>query len=242
MKKIYFNLTLIALCLFVLTSCSSRYRFVTKGLSETDSSYLITKAGKRIDANEIVVKPRKLKVDGQTYPIGDLSVIKSKKMYFVIHDGKLYLTEMYGKINLLYTLSYTTTYSTSNYAAGSGMSGMNNMSTTNVTKSYYLQKQGSATVDRLTRGTFLDYVSDNPDALAKAKAHYTWQYTTYVSFVAGAASMIYLVKSVDSNSTFSSLQKPLGALVGSFVLHGVLSSIADHKLHKAIEIYNTASE
>jgi hypothetical protein len=167
--------------------------------------------------------------------LDELSAIKSKKMYFAVSDGKVYMGDIYGKINLLYTMSYSHSYS-------SGMAGVNggmaSGSTSTVSKSYYLQKQGSDVVDKFNRTTFLDYVSDNEDALIKAKAHYIWTYTSYASFAGYIGGAIYLISAVNKDGGSGNYGKPIAIVVGTAVLHGVLTSIADHKLKKAIYIYN----
>jgi len=241
MKKIYLNLLLIISFLFVLSSCTTRYKFTTKGLNETDSSYLVTKEGKHISANDIAVRPSGVKVDNKYYPMGDIVAVKSKKMYFVMDGGTIYLTEIYGKINLLYTLSYNHTNGTGSFAgAGMGMNGGTPSSTT-VSKNYYLQKQGSNNVDRLTRATFLEYVGDNEEALSMAKAHYIWNYTTYASFAGFGVGAILLVKSVAADNGSGNYKGPLLLIGGSAVAHVVLGSIANHKLKGAILTYNNSN-
>lgn len=237
MKQIYLNVIFVVLAIVCLTSCKGpKYSFVTKGLSETDSSYVIKKNGQRVNASNIVVRPRELTVDGQKMSTGDLSVIKSKKMYFIVDGDNLYLTEVYGKLKLLYTLSYTYNYSANNYASGNR--GASGMSSTTVNKSYYLQKEGIPGVVKLTRSSFLEYVSDNDDALAKAKAHYIWNYTSLASFSGFVVGTVYLVSAVTKDNGSGNYAAPISILLGSYLLHGVLTSVADHKLHKAIAIYN----
>lgn len=227
MKHIYLSIVLICTLFIGLTSCNTKYRFVTKGLPETDSSYIVNNEGKRIDADKIEVRQKTLTVDGKETSIDGLLGIKSKRMYFVVNDGKLFMTEIYGKINLLYTVTYTHTYSTGS-----------NPGTTTKTKNYYLQKQDVPEVNKLTHATFLEYVGDNENALRLAKSHYIWNYTSYVSFGGFIVGGVLLVKALGPDKTASDYAAPLALVGGSFILHGVLTSIADHKLKKSIEVYN----
>ncbi|MEO6522602.1 MAG: hypothetical protein ABIN91_13040 [Mucilaginibacter sp.] len=227
MKQFYLSTLLIIFVFIGLTSCNTKYRFVTRGLPDADSSYIVNKRGERIDATKIEVRRNTLTVDGEEMKLDGLTAIKSKKMYFVVNDGRLYFGEIYGKINLLYTISYTHTY-------GSG----SNPGTTTTTKRYYLQKQDSEAVDQLTKATFLEYVGDNEKALSLAKAHYIWNYTSYVSFGGFIVGGVLLVKALGPDKTFKDYTAPLALAGGTFILHGVLTGISNHKLKKSIEVYN----
>jgi hypothetical protein len=245
MKKLYFNLMLMASFVLLFTSCSSRYKFVTEGLPEKDSSYVVTTSGKRVDATDIVVKPNKLTVDKQIYSLDSLTAIKSKKMYFAVNDGKLHLADMYGKINLLYTLSYGTSY-TPGYAGGGGsmggMSGSHGSYQTTVTKTLYLQKQGSTDVDKAKHSVVISYLSDNEEALAKVRGSYAWTYVGYAGWVTAATGLILCfataAKNANTDSPGKSLGLPLSLLGGGFVGFAVSSSISNHKFKKAFKIYN----
>lgn len=250
MKKFYFNLTLVALCLVALTSCSRKFNFVTKGLPNTDSSYLVTTAGKRIDASVIEVKTNnKLTVDGEPYSLEDLSIIRSKKMYFGVKDGELYLGDTYGKICILYKMMYGSSYQANSRTASGGFSGNGTPGQYNstVTKVEYLQKRGSTDIDKLNAGTLIDYVSDNEQALALAKGGKIWGIATYVpfaGFAGGAAwTVARLAKYGEADNTQGQASLNVGApllVIGaSLTAFWITSSVSYHKIHKAIKIYNS---
>jgi hypothetical protein len=257
MKKVYFNLTLVALCLVTLTSCNRKFNFVTKGLPETDSSYLVTTDGKHINASIIEVsRSGKLTVDGQERSLDDLSAIKSKKMYFGVKEGDVYAGEVYGKICLLYKMEMGTSYvgsaaNTPGYGTGytpgygtgyGGAPGMSGYQRT-VKKVEYLQKRGSTDIDRFNAGTLVDYVSDNEAALSKAKGGRTWQIASYVPAAGFAGGVIWtfvdLLKGSKTDDVTPNLGPPLLLAGVSLPVYIVTGSVANHKLHKAIKIYNS---
>lgn len=243
MNKNYFNLLLLAGSLSVLVSCSTKFHFVTKGLPEQDSSYYVTTAGKRINANDIEVRPRKVTADKQIISLDSISAIKSKKMYFSVSDGTLYLCEVYGKINLLYKLVNSMEYvQGSNMGGGFGTTGSYQ---SRVQKVYYIQKLGQPDIDKLNHANFISYVSDNAEALQKARGAYGWLYGSYVGdagFIGGTIYTFYaLLKTAKSNDGSTS-----GPSIGTgLVIAGlsippiiVCGAIYHHKLMKAIKIYN----
>ena len=253
MKKNYFKLLLLACCLLILASCSTKFRFVTKGLREQDSSYYITNNGKRVNATNIEVRPRKVTVDKQIISLDSITAIKSKKMYFSVSDGTLYLCQIYGKMNLLYKLIHTTefVYGT-NTVGGFGATGaygsMGGSYQPRVSKVYYIQKAGSTDIDRLNHANFISYVSDNDEALKKARGAYGWLYGNYVAEAGFTGGIIYTFVALfrtkqnnDGTVTSPSFAPGLIAIGLSIPPMIVCSSIYHHKLMKAIKIYNQPS-
>jgi hypothetical protein len=230
MKKTYPHFLMPLLCLFLLSSCKSQFNFVTRNLPEVDSSYIITKRGKRINAEKIILNSERFSVDNKKYALDTIAVIKSKKRYFVRQSGKLYQTAIYGKINLLYSIDFT---SFSGTGTSSGHSNANKT---------YLQKQGSNQINEFNKEIFYEYVADNPEALKAAHAHYIWQNATWLTFAAGTASFIYFSGSLDGQNVFSSLAKPSLFVAGAIALHVVINKISDSKIRKAILIYDTAEQ
>ena len=236
MKQLYFINLMLVICLFTVTSCSPKFRFVTTGLKDVDSSYVIENDGHRTDAAKIIVRANSVKVDGQKVVPSNLSVIKSKKKYFSVSKGSIYPAEIYGKINLLYQMSYNSLHGS--YHSGYNPGGTVG-STTTAVKGYFLQKQGSSEIVRFTRSAFLDYLADNPKAENLAKAHFIWQNTSWISFAGYAAGIIYVSSAVGNSKP---LGVPIALLGGSAITHFVLTSIADYKLKKAVKVYNGISQ
>lgn len=232
MKQFYLSTLLIISVCIGLTSCNPKYRFVTRGLREVDSSYVINKQGKRIDAANIEVRQTTLTVDGKPTSLDGLSAIKSKKMYFVVNDGTLYFGEIYGKINMLYKLVYVSTY-TAGTGAGSGYHQSRQ-------KVYYLQKDKSATIDKLNKGVLFDYLADNEDALSKAKGAYAWRYGSYAGLAGFATGVIWtgvnLLNAKDGATP--KLGAPLILAGVSYPTYIVAAAVSSHKLKKSIVIYN----
>ncbi len=240
MNKFYSFFALTAFCLLTLTSCSRKFNFTTKGLTETDSSYLVTTDGKHIDASVIEVRTNnELKVDGQVRSLDDLSAIKSKKMYFGIKDGNVYAGEIYGKICLLYKMEMgPMTYSQGGYGGvGNGGTWSQHPS-----KVEYIQKKGSADIDKLNNATLIDYVSDNDGALSKAKGAKTWQLVSIVPAVGFAGGIVWsfvdLLKLAKTTGETANLGPPLLLVGVSLPVYIATTVVANHKLHKAIKIYN----
>ncbi|RKR81120.1 hypothetical protein BDD43_1264 [Mucilaginibacter gracilis] len=246
MKRICLNTLLFIITVLCFTSCNPKYRFVTHGLREVDSSYVITKKGERINAASVIVKRRTLTVDGKEMSLQGLSAIKSKKMYFVINDDELYFGEIYGKINMIYKIVYGYSYNGgaaygTGGVAGSGYGGVSgNGYQRNATRVYYLQKQGSADIDKLNKGVLLDYLSDNDEALHKARGAYAWRYASYGAAAAFATGVVLtgvnLINSKDGSS--HPIGTPLAIAGAALPVYFVTSGIADHKIKKAIYIYN----
>jgi hypothetical protein len=248
MKKNFYYLLLIVVCLLSLTSCSRKFNFVTKGLPSTDSSYLITKEGKQIDATTIDVWPEKIMVDGVRYPKDKVANIRSKKMYFAVNNDVIYSCEIYGKICVLYKVEMSSTYSAGGagfggYSGGGYGGGMGGGYHTTAVKVPYLEKLGSTEIDRMNPSTVVDYVADDDAALAVAKGGKTWHIISYVPAAGFAGGVIYtfvllakLNKSPDSATP--NFGPPL-AIAGVSALAGYITNgISKHKMYKAIKIYN----
>jgi hypothetical protein len=246
MKQFYLRFLFVIATVLSLTSCNPKYRFVTKGLREKDSSYVINSKGERINAAEVVVRRKTLTVDGKEMSLGGLSAIKSKKMYFAVSDGKLYFGEVYGKINMLYEVKYDVMYTNNGFAGGNSYAGggyglHGGSYQTTARKVYYLQKQGSANIDKLNRAVLMDYVADNEDALRTAKASYAWKYGSYIpalGFVTGVVWAATKAVNNKDNSGSASLGAPLALAGISLPLYLISGNLANHKLKKAIYIYN----
>jgi len=252
MKKTCLNLVLLTTCLLILTSCSRKFNFVTKGLPNTDSSYLVTTDGKRIEASAIEIKTNnKLMVDGQAHSLDDLSAIKSKKMYFGVKDNKVYAGESYGKICVLYELVYGSSYQPNTRMASGGYAGNGTPGSyvSSTTKVEYLQKLGSSEIDQLNLGTLIDYVSDNDQALAVANSAKPWKTINTVSFYGFLGSVAYgTVVAIHNGKTApidgvqpaqTSYTVPLLAAGATLVIDLISGSIENHKIRKAIKIYNS---
>ena len=233
-----------ALCLFMLTSCGVRYKFKTEGLTEKDSSYLVTRSGQKIEAAKIVVKTTKVKVDGQEYPTGDLKAIKSKKMYFVVNKGEVYAVEMYGKINLMFQYSYGTSYSPT-YTPGTsaynvfGPGGSHQV----LIKNYFLQKRDSTDIVDASHAHYIDYVSDNEHALRIARGSYGWRYANYAAAGVFAVGTLYYglkLYQVSQNSDAQIGSGSYGLLAAGAAIPVYIAThiIANHKFNRAIRVYN----
>lgn len=239
MKQLYFNSIIASVLLLVLSSCSAKYNFVTKGLPEKESIYIVTTKGQRIDATKLSLKRKVLTVNDSVYPLEKVSAIKDKKMYFAVNEGKLYQGAIYGKINLLYTVSNF--YSGPVYGPASvgyaGSYGYNSAAAIpHSTTTYYLQKQGQPDVDYMKHRNFIDYVSDNPDALRKARASYLWNYASYGLGATAIAGLLYSVKLKDSNPAGSSTAGTIAGI--AFPMLFITMSISNAKTRKAIKVYN----
>jgi len=250
MKKLYFNLAIMALCLSVFTSCSHKINFVTKGLPNTDSSYLVTTEGKHIDASVIEVKKNnKLFVDGQERSLDNLSAIRSKKMYFGVKDDHLYFGESYGRICVLYELVYGTMYQPNARMASGGFTGNGTPGgyTSTTTKIEYLQKLGSSDIDRLNVNTLIDYVSDNEEAVAIAKSAKTWRTVSNISLIGFIGSGVYgSIVAFKNRGDHSDVNPPsinaaLIAMGSTLGVDIIAATIEGHKTRKAIRIYNSST-
>lgn len=230
MKKNHLNLIVIMVCTFSFCSCSTQTHFVTKGLPEKDSLYIVTNKGARINANAISLKKKVLTVDNTVYPLEGVSQIKVKKMYFSVKDGELYRGQIYGKINLLYTISSGMTYTSG--PVGSPQTGYNSSSSV----AYYLQRQGQPEIDKMKHKTFIEYVQDNPLALQKARASYLWTYFSYTAALSTVAGALYSFSKRDTNPSASKTAAIVAGI--SFPLVLVSMHISNHKTKKAIVVYN----
>ncbi|WP_139113152.1 hypothetical protein [Mucilaginibacter sp. PPCGB 2223] len=214
----------------------------------SDSSYLITTSGKRIDAATIDVKPGQLTVDGKPYPLNDVSSIRSKKMYFGVSNGMLYQGESVGRINVLYDVmevpTYTPTYGTPGYGYGATSSALPTGHTT--TRKYYIQKRGSSRIDKMTVGIVADYVADNPEALAIAKGAKRWKAGYLASFGGiGVGAVAAFASIFGSGGTDASGRVKEPSIVGpgivctvSLVAAEVSYVTYNVRMIKAIEVYN----
>ncbi len=253
MKKLLFNSLLVAGGLLALTSCSRKLNFVTKGLPNADSSYLVTTDGKRIDAITIEVNSNnKLLVDGHERSLDNLSAIKSKKMYFGVSGSHMYYGESYGRICVLYEFVSGSSYMANTRMGNGNFSGDGSPGsyTSTTTKLEYIQKLGSAHIDPLNIGTLTDYVSDNDEAAAMAASAKSWQKISRVSFFAFLGSGVYTAvvsianqgkTDASGNHVSPSITGPAIALGTTYGVHLIAGSIQSHKIRKAIRIYNNAT-
>ncbi|MBW4889174.1 hypothetical protein KXQ82_05580 [Mucilaginibacter sp. HMF5004] len=248
MTKLFTNLIIMSMCVAFLTSCSTlkNYDFKTAGIAATDSTYLVTPEGTRVNASTIEVNPNKVTVDGKPYPLDGIAYIKTKQMYFGVHDKKILLGEVYGKINVLYQLVSTPTYGSSTPNAAPGSFGYHNMVTGhNTSKKYYIQKNGSTIIDKMSPGIVLDYVSDNEEASQVAIGARNWKRGYLASWAGIVAGTVYAFKNLfTTETTASGSIKPVNftgpfIVLGASVTGATLSSyMYNTQMMKAVEIYN----
>jgi hypothetical protein len=209
------------------SSCSFRMR--AQGLPEKTSTYVLKNDGKRIDATKVSVSRGTVYVDNAKYPASDILAVKDKNHYTVISGNEEYQCIMYGKLNLLAKyggMSYGYTSSSSMGGPGSGMG-------YRPSYSYFLERNGSKTIDYFSPGALMDYTSDNAAAYTKARAAKIWR----IAAVAGLSTFIVgLTTSVLTQGKV----RDISATAGLFAMPiGFISMpISNHKLKKAIRIYN----
>ena len=184
----------------------------------------------------------KVKVDGQERDLDGITAIKAKKMYFGVKDNELYAGEIYGKICLLYKVEMGTAYmpgQRSGFGDAPGMPGYQRVAR----KVEYLQKLGSADIDKFNAGVLVDYVSDNQAALAKANGGKAWGLVSYVPAAGFAGGVIWtfvdLLKVSKTDGATPNLGTPLLLAGASLPVYFITAGISNHKLHKAIKIYNS---
>jgi hypothetical protein len=214
MKKRYASL----LFLVLLASCSPH--LITQGITDEKSNYIVTTAGKQINAASVKVNNNAVTADTARYTLNDVSAIKIGQAYWGVQDGAVYDGIYYGKLMLLRRYAgYEYDMSTH---------------TSHAVYHYYLQKQGQAEIDDLTNRNLIDDVQDDPLALRKARAAAIYTDVTYASCITAIAglSCVFLPYS-------SRFRKP-AVTAGLFAMPVFLITlpIGPHKKFKAVRVYN----
>ncbi len=227
MKNIYFRALSPILCIILLTSCSPR--FVTKGIIDTESNYIVTSDGKKVEANVIKIENTDgVTVDDKHYSLDELSAIKQKNQYYGVSEGKLYQGFIYGKVMVVGQVGFDLSYTPPTAGSPGGSSSHPRMF-------YFIQKAGQPEIVPLTGKNLVNYVEDNPDALRKARAAKIYSTLSIVSIFTGTVGLTtaILAKNIP-------LQGPIGFIGLISLPLGVLAiPIGNHKIHKAVQIYNS---
>jgi len=214
MKKLYFPL----LCLFLFASCSPH--LITQGITDKTSNYVVTTGGQQINLPSVSIDGTAVTGDTARYNINNLSAIKQGHAYYGVQNGVVYDGVYYGKLMLLRRYAGTE-YDMSNH-------------TSHAVYSYYLQKQGQASIVFLTGSSLIDNVRDNPLALRKAKAARIFGTINTVSLITTFAGLgcVFLH---DGNPI-----KTPAVMIGLFSMPTFLITlpITSHKRYKAIRVYN----
>jgi len=234
MKKLLVNLMIMGAFVLLLASCGTtkNYNFKASGItSRRDSTYLITVSGRHINANDIDVIQDRVTVDGKKYPLDSISSVTSKQMYYAVQRKKVYFEEYDGRINIFYR--WVDVADRNGYGWTSQ-------------KQYYIQKRGSKTIDKLTAGIVVDYVSDNAEALKVAKDTRRWSRAYFASWLGIAGGGIYAFSNLfssggtDANGHVKSFNVvgPSIVLTGSLAVMAVARVTSQQRMFKAINIYN----
>jgi hypothetical protein len=237
MKKLYFNLLALLCCSVMFTSCKIHYKITTSGLPETDSSYLVSRNGVHTPVKKVDVQPDRIIIDGKERSVYDLKGVKYKNRYYSIVNGTIYGTEIYGRVNLLYTMEV-------GLAQNSNNAGSHSV----VFKNDFLYKTDSTEVVEATKLNYYDYLSDNEKALRRIHGSYNWSHVRTGSTIAFGAGVLGLFGGLLYTATHNSPGNDntagiiggsglalAGVSIPTFIIAHIMST---HKAKKAIKIYN----
>ncbi|HWD88995.1 MAG TPA: hypothetical protein VG367_12760 [Mucilaginibacter sp.] len=206
--------------LFLLTSCSPH--FVTRGIKDKTSNYVITSDGKKITARSLSFDNNAARADSTTFRLKSISGIKDGQAYFGVKNGVIYDGVYYGKLIILQRyMGYTINYSPTNHSQTPNYS-------------YYIQKEGQPEILDFTGKNLVESVRDNPLALRKARSariFSTISITTAATTIVGLGCVFL---------PYSSKIRDPAVTIGLYSLPTFLITlpIAAHKKYKTVIVYD----